>query len=75
MLALKKAGAVTFDYGNNIRKMAYDAGCKDAFEIQALCLSTSVHFSAKERSVSLGALSATLPTFKKPTISRLNFSR
>jgi len=33
MLALKRAGAVVFDYGNNIRKMAFDAGCKDAFEI------------------------------------------
>ncbi|HEV2827358.1 MAG TPA: urocanate hydratase [Pyrinomonadaceae bacterium] len=33
MLSLKRAGAVTFDYGNNIRKMAFDAGCRDAFEI------------------------------------------
>jgi len=33
MLALKRAGAVAFDYGNNIRKFAFDAGCKDAFEI------------------------------------------
>jgi urocanate hydratase len=33
MLALKRGGAVVFDYGNNIRKMAFDAGCKDAFEI------------------------------------------
>ncbi|MDQ5846311.1 MAG: urocanate hydratase [Acidobacteriota bacterium] len=33
MLALKRAGAVTFDYGNNIRKMAFDAGVADAFEI------------------------------------------
>src|SRR2546425_719768 len=33
MLALKRAGAVAFDYGNNIRKMAFDAGCRDAFEI------------------------------------------
>ena len=33
MLALKRNGAVVFDYGNNIRKMAFDAGCKDAFEI------------------------------------------
>ena len=33
MLALKRSGAVAFDYGNNIRKMAFDAGCKDAFEI------------------------------------------
>ena len=33
MLALQRAGAVAFDYGNNIRKQALDAGCKDAFEI------------------------------------------
>jgi urocanate hydratase len=33
MLDLKRAGAVAFDYGNNIRKQALDAGCKDAFEI------------------------------------------
>jgi urocanate hydratase len=33
MLAMKRAGAVAFDYGNNIRKQAFDAGCKDAFEI------------------------------------------
>ncbi len=33
MLGLKRAGAVAFDYGNNIRKHAFDAGCKDAFEI------------------------------------------
>jgi urocanate hydratase len=33
MLALQRAGAVTFDYGNNIRRFAYDAGCADAFLI------------------------------------------
>jgi urocanate hydratase len=33
MLALQRAGAVTFDYGNNIRKQAFDAGVSDAFEI------------------------------------------
>ncbi|HEV7903129.1 MAG TPA: urocanate hydratase [Pyrinomonadaceae bacterium] len=33
MLALKRAGAIAFDYGNNIRKFAFDAGCADAFEI------------------------------------------
>jgi urocanate hydratase len=33
MLALQRAGAVTFDYGNNIRKFAFDAGCTDAFKI------------------------------------------
>ncbi|MEK7857584.1 MAG: urocanate hydratase [Elusimicrobiota bacterium] len=31
MLALKKQGAVTFDYGNNIRTMAFEAGVKEAF--------------------------------------------
>ncbi len=33
MLALKRAGAIAFDYGNNIRKHDFDAGCSDAFEI------------------------------------------
>jgi urocanate hydratase len=33
MLALKHNGSIAFDYGNNIRKMALDAGCQDAFEI------------------------------------------
>jgi len=33
MLALKRNGAIAFDYGNNIRKMAFDAGCPAAFEI------------------------------------------
>jgi urocanate hydratase len=33
MLALKRMGAVTFDYGNNIRAQAKSAGVEDAFEI------------------------------------------
>lgn len=33
MLDLKRMGAVTFDYGNNIRAQAKDAGVEDAFEI------------------------------------------
>jgi urocanate hydratase len=33
MLALQRAGAVVFDYGNNIRRFAFDAGCADAFNI------------------------------------------
>ncbi len=32
MLALKRQGAVTFEYGNNIRKQAERAGVRDAFE-------------------------------------------
>ncbi|HEX6250766.1 MAG TPA: urocanate hydratase [Gemmatimonadaceae bacterium] len=31
MLTMQQRGAVTFDYGNNIRTVAYDAGVKDAF--------------------------------------------
>jgi len=33
MLELKRQGAVTFDYGNNIRAQAKQAGVEDAFEI------------------------------------------
>src|SRR5204862_613291 len=33
MLALQRSGSIAFDYGNNIRKMAFDAGVNDAFEI------------------------------------------
>jgi urocanate hydratase len=33
MLALKRRGAVTFDYGNNIRAQAHAGGVADAFEI------------------------------------------
>ena len=33
MLALQRSGAVAFDYGNNIRKQALDAGCANAFDI------------------------------------------
>src|SRR6266850_7564667 len=33
MLALKRSGSVVFDYGNKIRKQAFEAGCKDGFEI------------------------------------------
>jgi urocanate hydratase len=33
MLDLQRAGAVTFDYGNNIRRFAADRGVTDAFQI------------------------------------------
>ena len=32
MLAFKRMGIPTFDYGNNIRQMAFDEGCTDAFD-------------------------------------------
>jgi len=31
MVEMQKRGAVVFDYGNNLRQRAYDAGLKDAF--------------------------------------------
>ncbi|MGK2961139.1 MAG: urocanate hydratase [Gemmatimonadaceae bacterium] len=33
MLQFRKRGAITFDYGNNIRTVAFDAGLEDAFDI------------------------------------------
>ncbi|MBA3342468.1 MAG: urocanate hydratase [Gemmatimonadaceae bacterium] len=33
MLELMRMGAITFDYGNNIRTVAFDAGLRDAFNI------------------------------------------
>lgn len=33
MLAMQKQGAITFDYGNNIRAMAKDVGVTNAFDI------------------------------------------
>ena len=33
MLELRRRGAVTFDYGNNLRTVALDAGVTDAFDI------------------------------------------
>jgi urocanate hydratase len=31
MLAMQKAGAIVFDYGNNLRQRAFDQGVRDAF--------------------------------------------
>ena len=33
MLELQKMGAIAFDYGNNVRTVAFDAGVKNAFDI------------------------------------------
>ena len=33
MLEMQRRGAIAFDYGNNIRTVAHDAGVKDAFSI------------------------------------------
>ncbi len=34
MLQMQKQGAITFEYGNNLRRLAYDNGVKNAFDIQ-----------------------------------------
>jgi len=34
MLEMQKQGAITFEYGNNLRRLAYDSGVKNAFDIQ-----------------------------------------
>lgn len=34
MLAMQKKGVVTFDYGNNIRQVAFEEGVKDAFNFK-----------------------------------------
>ena len=34
MLEFQKRGAVVFDYGNNLRQRAFDAGVKDAFDYE-----------------------------------------
>ena len=32
MLEMQEKGAITFDYGNNIRQVAIDEGVKNAFD-------------------------------------------
>ncbi len=38
IVKMKRAGAIAFEYGNNIRRMAYEAGFKDAFEYPGFIL-------------------------------------
>ncbi len=33
LVKMKREGAITFEYGNNLRRFAYEYGAKDAFEI------------------------------------------
>ena len=53
MLAMQEKGAITFDYGNNIRQVAFDEGLKmlisqDSFQ------HLFVHYSVKEKAHSAG---------------------
>jgi len=54
MLDLQKLGAVTFDYGNNIRTFAFEQGVKNAYDFPGLCRRTSGHYFAKARGRSGG---------------------
>lgn len=44
MLAFQKKGAEVFDYGNNIRQRAFDAGVKYAFDFPGFSQPTSARF-------------------------------
>ena len=56
MLELQRRGAVTFDYGNNIRTVAFDAGVDGRVRhSRASCPSTSVRCSARGRARSAGS--------------------
>ena len=47
MLEFQRGGAVTFDYGNNIRAHARDAGVENAFDIPGFCPPSSGRSSAR----------------------------
>ena len=71
MLALKRSGAVAFDYGNNIRKQAFDAGCKDAFEIPGFVPEYIRPLFCEGRVRFAGSRFPEIrQTFARPTISR-----
>ena len=54
MLAMQEKGAITFDYGNNIRQVAFDEGLKNAFDFQDSFQHLFVHYSVKEKGHSAG---------------------
>ena len=64
MLALQSRGAITFDYGNNIRAQAQKAGVTNAFDISDRCF-------AKARGRSGGRRCREIPTIsERPTRRR-----
>jgi urocanate hydratase len=54
MLQLQAGGAVTFDYGNNLRARAQEHGLKNAFDFPALSRPISDRCFAKEKDLSAG---------------------
>ena len=55
MLAFKAMGVPVFDYGNNIRQMAFDEGCRNAFDFPASCPPTCARCSAAASARSAGS--------------------
>ncbi len=69
MLALQRKGAVTFDYGNNIRTQAREAGVQEGIRHSGVsCRSTFVRFSVKDAGRSAGWRSPAIP---KTSIARI----
>ena len=72
----ESAGAVAFDYGNNIRKFAFDAGCTDAFNIPGFVPEyIRPLFCEGKGPFRWVALSGDPKTFARQTTSRSNFFR
>ncbi len=68
MLDLRRAGAVTFDYGNNIRAHARDAGVDDAFAFPGFVPAFIRPLFCEGRGpFRVAALSGTLPTSPSST--------
>ena len=61
MLAMQRAGAIAFDYGNNIRRFAFDAGCRTRFSFQDLCPSTFARSSVPDKVRFAGWRSRAIP--------------
>ena len=53
MLEFHKHGAVAFDYGNNIRQVAFNNGVRNALTSQALYQLTLDHYSVKVGAIPL----------------------
>ena len=75
MLALQKKGAITFDYGNNIRAQAKKAGVENAFDIPGFVPEyIRPLFCEGKGPFRWVALSGDPETSRAPTISRSNCS-
>ena len=53
MLEFHKHGAVAFDYGNNIRQVAFNNGVRNAFDFPGFVPATLDHYSVKVGAIPL----------------------